>query len=158
MSMNRHLLSRGIASSRTKNFSIGEISKRSGVNIGTIRFYERIKILPAPPRTASGRRAYDGGDLRILAFIRRARELGFSLDEIRVLLRLGAPESRSCREVREVAARRLEDIRSRITDLAAIERLLAGAIAECSDDPVATCPILEILDGQRGNSDNKNLI
>jgi DNA-binding transcriptional MerR regulator len=98
MSMNRHLLSRGIASSRTKNFSIGEISKRSGVNIGTIRFYERIKILPAPPRTASGRRAYDGGDLRILAFIRRARELGFSLDEIRVLLRLGAPESRSCRE------------------------------------------------------------
>jgi len=153
MSMNRHLLSRGIASSRT--FSIGEISKRSGVNVGTIRFYERMKVLPAPPRTASGRRAYDGGDLRILAFIRRARELGFSLDEIRALLCLGAPENGSCREVREVAARRLEDIRSRITDLAAIERLLAGAIAGCSDDPVATCPILEVLDGRSANSKSK---
>ena len=67
------------------------------------------------------------------------------------MLRLGAPENGLCRDVRKVAARRLEDIRSRITDLAEIERFLTGAIAECSDDPVATCPILEILDGQRGS-------
>jgi MerR family transcriptional regulator, mercuric resistance operon regulatory protein len=155
MSLNRHQLNRGITSSRTEVLSIGEISKRSGVNIGTIRYYERIKVLPAPPRTASGRRAYDARDLRILGFIRRSRELNFSLDEIRALLRLGAPENGLCRDVRKVAAHRLEDIRSRIILLAQIERLLAGAIGECSGDPVSTCPVLEILDGQSVNSSQR---
>jgi MerR family transcriptional regulator, mercuric resistance operon regulatory protein len=82
---------RAITSLRADGFPIGELSKHSGVNIETIRYYERIKMLPAPPRTASGRRVYGATDLRILAFIRRSRELGFSLDEIRALLRLGAP-------------------------------------------------------------------
>ena len=79
-----------ITLSRAENLPIGELSKRSGVNIETIRYYERIKMLPAPPRTASGRRVYGPHEARILAFIRRSRELGFSLDEIRALLRLGA--------------------------------------------------------------------
>ena len=76
----------------------------SGVNIETIRYYERVKLLSPPPRTASGRRVYDSTDLRMLVFIRRSRELGFSLVEIRELLRLGGPEKASCREVREIAA------------------------------------------------------
>ena len=80
---------RPITSSRAENLPIGELSKQSGVNIETIRYYERVKMLAPPPRTASGRRVYDSTDLRILVFIRRARELGFSLDEIRALLRLG---------------------------------------------------------------------
>jgi MerR family mercuric resistance operon transcriptional regulator len=67
------------------------------VNIETIRYYERIRMMPTPPRTASGRRVYGTADLWRLAFIRRARELGFSLDEIRALLRLGGPEKASCR-------------------------------------------------------------
>src|SRR5262245_52095962 len=68
--------------------SIGELSRRTGVNIETIRYYERIKMLPAPPRTASGRRVYGPAEIGSLAFIRRSRELGFTLDEIRALLTL----------------------------------------------------------------------
>src|SRR5262249_33044200 len=80
---------RTITSSRAENLLIGELSKRSGVNIETIRYYERVNILVPPPRTGSGRRVYDSTALRILVFVRRSRELGFSLDEIRALLRLG---------------------------------------------------------------------
>ena len=78
-----------ITASRAEMLPIGVLSKRSGVNIETIRYYERVKMLAPPPRTASGRRVYDLTDLRILVFIRRSRELGFSLDEIRALLQLG---------------------------------------------------------------------
>ena len=121
-----------ITSSGAENILIGEMSKHSGVNIETIRYYERIEMLPPPPRTASGRRVYDTTDLRILVFIRRSRELGFSLDEIRALLRLGGPAKASCREVREIAARHLEDIRAKLNDLNKLERLLSKTIARCS--------------------------
>ena len=86
-----------ITVSRAENVAIGELSRLSGVNIETIRYYERVKMLAPPPRTAGGRRIYGSNDLRILVFIRRARELGFSLDDIRALLRLGGPEKASCR-------------------------------------------------------------
>src|SRR5229473_349005 len=108
---------RAITASRAENLPIGELSRLSGVNIETIRYYERVKMLPAPPRTTSGRRVYGAMDLRILVFIRRSRELGFSPDEIRALLRLGAPGMASCSEVREIAAHHLEDIRSKLGDL-----------------------------------------
>jgi MerR family transcriptional regulator, mercuric resistance operon regulatory protein len=140
---------RGITSSRAENLPIGELSKRSGVNIETIRYYERIRMLPAPPRTASGHRIYAAPDLRILAFIRRSRELGFSLDEIRALLRLGAPGKASCSEVKEIATRHLHDIRAKISDLAKLERLLAKTISRCSGNKVPDCPVLDILDIQR---------
>ncbi|MGG6547635.1 UNVERIFIED_CONTAM: MerR family transcriptional regulator, partial [Prevotella sp. 15_C9] len=84
--------------------TIGKLSELTGVNIETIRYYERIGMLPAPPRTVSGRRIYDSTDVRTLAFIRRSRELGFSLDEIRSLIRLSGPAKATCREVREIAA------------------------------------------------------
>jgi MerR family mercuric resistance operon transcriptional regulator len=138
-----------ITSSRAENLPIGELSKQSGVNIETIRYYERIKMLAPPPRTASGRRVYDSTDLRILVFIRRARELGFSLDEIRALLRLGGPEKASCREVREIAAHHLEDIRAKLGDLKKLERLLAKTVARCSGKTAPDCPVLDILDIQR---------
>src|SRR5262249_17736794 len=134
---------------RAENLPIGEISKRSGVNIETIRYYERIEMLPAPPRTASGRRIYGAFELRLLAFIRRSRELGFSLDEIRALLRLGAPGDASCREVREIARHHLEDIRARIGDLRKLERLLANTIAKCTGSSAPDCPVLDILDVRR---------
>ena len=140
---------RTITSSRAENLPIGELSKQSGVNIETIRYYERIKMLAPPPRTASGRRVYDSTDLRILVFIRRARELGFSLDEIRALLRLGGPEKASCREVREIAAHHLEDIRAKLGDLKKLERLLAKTVARCSGKTAPDCPVLDILDIRR---------
>ena len=138
-----------ITASRAENLPIGELSRRSGVNIETIRYYERIKMLPAPPRTASGRRIYGAFELRLLAFIRRSRELGFSLDEIRALLRLGAPGEASCREVREIARQRLEDIRARIGDLRKLELLLADTIAKCTGSTAPDCPVLDILDVRR---------
>jgi MerR family transcriptional regulator, mercuric resistance operon regulatory protein len=140
---------RAITSSRAENLPIGELSKRSGVNIETIRYYERVKMLAPPPRTDSGRRVYHSTDLRILVFIRRSRELGFSLDEIRALLRLGGPEKASCREVREIAAHHLEDIRARLVDLKKLERLLAKTVARCSGRMAPDCPVLDILDAER---------
>src|SRR5262245_2923833 len=138
-----------ITASRAEALPIGGLSKRSGVNIETIRYYERVKLLSPPPRTASGRRVYDSTDLRTLVFIRRSRELGFSLDEVRALLRLGGPEKASCREVREIAAHHLEDIRSKLRDLKKLERLLATTVARCSGRKAPECPVLDILDIQR---------
>jgi MerR family mercuric resistance operon transcriptional regulator len=140
---------RAITASRAKTLPIGALSKHSGVNIETIRYYERVKMLAPPPRTASGRRIYDLTDLRVLAFIRRSRELGFSLDEIRGLLRLGGPGRASCREVREVAARHLNDIRAKISDLRKLERLLSKTVAQCTGTTAPECPVLDILDIQR---------
>ena len=82
-----------ITDARAEALTIGNLSELTGVNIETIRYYERIKMFPAPPRTAGGRRVYDATHLRILAFIRRSRELGFSLDQVRALIRLNATRS-----------------------------------------------------------------
>ena len=138
-----------ITASRSQNLPIGELSRLSGVNIETIRYYERVKMMTPPPRTPSGRRVYGATDLRILTFIRRSRELGFSLDEIRALLRLGGPEKASCREVREIAAHHLEDIRAKLGDLQKLERLLSKTVARCSGRTAPDCPVLDILDIQR---------
>jgi MerR family mercuric resistance operon transcriptional regulator len=142
---------RAITVSRAKDLPIGVLSRLSGVNIETIRYYERIKIVPAPPRTGGGRRIYTSNDLRVLVFIRRARELGFSLNEIRALLRLGGPEKASCREVREIATHHLQHIRAKLRDLKKLERLLAKTVAKCSGKTAPDCPVLHILDIQRFN-------
>jgi MerR family mercuric resistance operon transcriptional regulator len=132
--------------SRSEGLSIGEVSRLTGVNIETIRYYERISVLPAVSRTGSGRRVYGSRETRTLAFIRRARELGFTLDEIRGLIELGAPGHASCFEVRDIAVRHLEAIRARITDLKRLERLLASTIVKCSGKKVPDCPIIDVLD------------
>jgi MerR family mercuric resistance operon transcriptional regulator len=134
-----------------ETFTIGDLSDQTAVNIETIRYYERIKMLPAPPRTAGGRRVYDATHLRILAFIRRSRELGFSLDEIRTLIRLGGPDKASCRQVREIAAHHLDDIRAKISDLRKMERLLSRTVAQCTGSTAPDCPVLEFLDIRRSS-------
>ena len=106
---------RRITTSRAEKLEgipIGELSRLTSVNIETIRYYEKIKMLQAPPRTEGGHRVYGPTETRVLAFIRRARELGFSLDEIRALLDLGGPGKASCADVRNVATRHLDDIRA----------------------------------------------
>jgi MerR family transcriptional regulator, mercuric resistance operon regulatory protein len=140
---------RVITPSRVENLPIGKLSKRSGVKIETIRYYERVKMLALPPRTASGRRVYDSTALRRLVFIRRSRELGFSLSEIRAMLRLGGPDRATCREIRDIATHHLADIRAKIDDLKKLERLLAGTVAKCSGRTAPDCPVLDILDIQR---------
>ncbi|HLZ05471.1 MAG TPA: helix-turn-helix domain-containing protein [Bradyrhizobium sp.] len=140
-----------ITASRPEDLPIGQLSRLSGVNIETIRYYERIRMLPPPPRSGSGRRIYDSTHLRTLVFIRRSRELGFSLEEIRALLRLGGPAKATCREVREIAAHHLEDIRAKLSDLKKLERLLASTVAKCSGRTAPDCPVLDILDIQRSS-------
>src|SRR5215471_13236565 len=142
---------RAITAARAGELTIGRLSELTGVNIETIRYYERTKVLPAPARTASGRRVYQSADVRTLAFLRRARELGFSLADIRALLRLGGPERASCREVRQIAAHHLDDIRAKIGDLRKLERLLARTVAQCTGTTAPDCPVLDILDVRRSN-------
>jgi len=138
----------GFTVSRAKGVSIGELSRRTGVKVETIRYYEKIRMLPPPPRSPNGRRVYGAGEARILAFIRRTRELGFSLDDVRALLHLSAPGTASCRDVRQIASQHLERIRANIDDLAKLEGLLAKTIARCSGNTVPDCPVLDILDAR----------
>jgi MerR family transcriptional regulator, mercuric resistance operon regulatory protein len=136
------------AAFQVEMFPIGRLSASSGVSIETIRYYERIKLLAPPPRTPGGRRLYREDDLRALVFIRRSRELGFSLEEIRALMRL-ATQGASCRQVRDIAVPRLEDIRAKLRGLRKMERVLGAAVSHCSGRDVPECPILDALVGGR---------
>ena len=129
-----------------ETLSIGGLSRHTRVNIETIRYYERIKMLAAPPRTSSGRRIYGPTEIWNLAFIRRSRELGFTLDEVRALLALSAEDGKNnCGEVREVAARHLADIRAKIVDLRAMARVLSDAVQRCDAGEVPGCPLIDTL-------------
>jgi len=131
---------------RSALLSIGEISRQTGVNIETIRYYERIKMLPAPLRARNGRRVYRPAETRLLAFIRRSRDLGFTLEEIRALLALGGPERASCAKVHEIASAHLANVRTKLADLIKLESILAETVARCSDGATPDCPVLDILD------------
>jgi MerR family mercuric resistance operon transcriptional regulator len=143
---------RPITASRADGVPIGELSRRTGVHIETIRYYEKIKMLPSPGRTAGGHRVYGPQEARILAFIRRGRELGFTLDEIRALLDLSGPGRASCAAVRAIARRHLDDVRAKINDLTKLERLLGRTVARCSGKKVPDCPVLDILDIRRDSA------
>jgi len=125
---------------------IGELSRRTGCNIETIRYYERIGLLPSPARR--GRyRSYEPGDVARLGFVRRSRELGFTIEEIRALLGLAAGGHASCAEARHLAAAHLGDVRSRIADLRRMERVLAAAVRACDAGDSAGCPLIDTLSG-----------
>jgi MerR family mercuric resistance operon transcriptional regulator len=138
-----------ITHSRAEALSIGQLSRHSGVNIETIRYYERIDMLPAPPRTASGRRVYGPAEARTLAFIRRSRDLGFTLEEIRALLALRGPEHAPCADVHRIASAHLANIRQKLSDLTRLESILAETVAQCTDGATPDCPVLDILDAGR---------
>ncbi|HEX6840725.1 MAG TPA: helix-turn-helix domain-containing protein [Stellaceae bacterium] len=129
---------------------IGAASERSGCAIETIRYYERIGLVPKPSRNASRYRVYSPGDVQRLVFIRRARELGFSLDEIRDLLRLAADVAQPCAAVHDVTAGHLADIRAKIADLRKMERLLAEAVRQCELGEQAGCPVIDTLSYNAG--------
>lgn len=132
-----------------KSLKTGELAKRSGVNIETLRFYERKGLLPEPPRRESGYREYPSENVRLIRFIKRAQELGFSLGEIKELLALRVEAGTTCADVREQAEHKLEDVRQKIADLKAIERALGKLTASCTGrGPLSQCPILENLDGE----------
>lgn len=125
--------------------TIGQLARRTGVNVETIRYYERVGVMPRPRRTEGGHRAYVEPEVRRLGFVRRARELGFNLDDVRELLRLVDSGDVTCAEVRERTLRHLTDVRARIADLRRMERVLAATAERCAGDLTPDCPILETL-------------
>ena len=130
---------------RAAHFPIGTLSAATGVNIETIRYYEKIGLIPAPPRTVGRQRVYDSAHLKRLTFIRRSRELGFSLDEIRALLGLVRGGDLSCAEVKTMTEQHVTDIRRKVKDLKKLERVLTELTAKCRGNTVPDCPILDAL-------------
>src|SRR5262249_20125304 len=130
---------------RGSTLTIGALSRRTGVNIETIRFYERIGILEKPPRSAAGHRIYRREQSMRLGFVRRSRELGFSLDEVRRLLQLVDGGRYTCAEVKAITLAHLAEVRRKITDLRRLERTLAAVSDKCRGGKVPDCPIIEAL-------------
>mgnify|MGYP001597910389 CR=1 len=132
-----------MTTSRT-TIPIGELSQRTGCNIETIRYYERISLLPVPLRR--GRyRAYGPSDVRRLSFVRRARELGFPIDSVRALLALADGGAASCEQARDLASEHLRDVRVKIADLRRMEQVLGDTVDACEADDTVSCPLLETL-------------
>jgi MerR family mercuric resistance operon transcriptional regulator len=125
--------------------AIGRLSKHTGTNIETIRYYERVGLLPASARSSGGYRLYGTDQLKRLNFIRRARALGFSLAEVRKLLTLADQKRRPCAEVRVVAAAHLEDVKGKIADLRQMERVLKETVARCEAGSGSHCPMIDAL-------------
>jgi MerR family mercuric resistance operon transcriptional regulator len=128
--------------------SIGTLAKTTGCAADTIRYYERAGLLPRPPRTEGGHRQYAEADRQRLRVIRRSRQLGFSLEEIRNLLALADRRAIDCAAVRGVAALHLEEIGRRVRELQAWRRTLGRLITACEREGGPTCPILDALAGE----------
>ncbi|MEA3539305.1 MAG: MerR family transcriptional regulator [Pseudomonadota bacterium] len=130
--------------------TIGELGKATDTKVETIRYYERIGLLPKPPRTGGNYRAYDAVELGRLSFIRRARDLGFPLDQVRALLSLSDDRGRDCATVDALARDHLSEVERKIADLTALRRELAALITSCGGGTVADCRIIEALAPHNG--------
>jgi|LNAP01.1.fsa_nt_gb DNA-binding transcriptional MerR regulator len=124
---------------------IGELSARSGVNIETIRYYERIGVLPQPARQSNGRRSYGEIDAQRLGFIRHARDLGFDLSAVRTLLALQEQPEASCENASKIAREQLEAVEERIDRLLKLRDELSRMVDECSRGVVSECRVIDTL-------------
>jgi MerR family mercuric resistance operon transcriptional regulator len=132
-----------------ESLKVGEVAKQAGVNLQTIHYYERLGLLPKPPRTGSNYRAYPTNAVLRVRFIKRAQELGFTLKEIKELLSLRAAPRTRCSDVRRRAEAKVQDIDEKVRTLQAMRRALTKLIGECSGiGPVTECPIVEALDSE----------
>lgn len=125
--------------------TIGEVGRRTGLRAGAIRHYEQIGLLPSPPRTEGNRRLYSADDVTRLSFIRQARRLGFSLDEVRDLLTLADKPQRDCTDADSIAARHLAGIRGRIAQLRRLEHELADMVGAPCAGTTEQCNVLRTL-------------
>ena len=141
-----------ITNARPASLSIGQLSRVTGVNIETIRYYEGIGLVAAPARNASGYRQYSQDHLRQLMFVRHCRDMGFSISEIRSLQALANDPGRSCAEIAALAKAHLLDVRSKLAGLRRLERTLAGLVASCNGRRVAECQILKELGAMAANA------
>lgn len=126
-------------------FTIGQLAKRTGTKVETVRYYERIGLMPNPLRSDGNQRRYDRRHLDRLGFIRHSRELGFPLDDIRKLLDLIDDPSRSCSQADGIARRNLRAVETRIARLEALKNELNRMIAECAHGRIAECRVIEVL-------------
>jgi len=131
--------------SKKSGLSRGILAKRSGVNSETIRYYEKIELMPDPVRSEGGHRIYNDTHLRRLLFIRRCRELGFSLKEIRGLLELVDEGDYTCAEVRDRTTVHLNDVKQKLRDLKKMQRTLKIMVSQCDGGFVPECPIIDTL-------------
>lgn len=133
--------------------TIGEVARRAGVKVETLRYYERHGLVPEPARSAAGYRQYGADTVRRIRFIRRAKALGFTLAEIRELLGLRAAPGVSCADVRAQAEAKIAEIDTRLQALVRMKSALARLARECGTGPVSECPILEALDADGRDDD-----
>jgi Cu(I)-responsive transcriptional regulator len=124
---------------------IGELGEATATKVETIRYYEQTGLLPPPERTSANYRRYDADHLARLSFIRRSRDLGFSIDQVRALLDLSDDRSRDCRTVDEIATDHLREVDRKIADLQALRAELSRLITSCEGGTTAECRILEAL-------------
>ncbi|MGB9663834.1 MAG: heavy metal-responsive transcriptional regulator [Ignavibacteria bacterium] len=129
-------------------YFVGQIAKQVGVNVETIRYYERIKLLPRPKRIESRYRIYDEMDLKRLLFIKHAKELGFTLREIKELIELRIDSKAKCKDVKSLTENKLRDIDNRIRVLQNIRKVLVKLIDQCVNEEISSmeCPILEAIE------------
>ncbi|MBP7703701.1 MAG: helix-turn-helix domain-containing protein [Caulobacter sp.] len=125
--------------------TIGELSRRTGVKVPTIRFYEQSGLLPEPPRTDSGRRLYGPDDQRRLAFIRHARDLGFEMAALRALLDLSDQPDMPCGQVDAIARAHLGAVEAKISQLIALKGELERMVESCAHGRVSSCRVIEAL-------------
>lgn len=130
---------------RDEFLAIGSISEATGVNIETIRYYERIGLLARPRRTPARHRRYGVEHQQRLFFIRRARELGFSIAEIKALLGLTGTRNRTCAEIKSLTEAHLAAVHHKIRDLKRLERTLSTLAKQCGDGKLSPCPVLDAL-------------
>ncbi|APR38172.1 MerR family transcriptional regulator [Paraburkholderia sp. SOS3] len=128
----------------TDTYSIGSLSQLAGVNVETIRYYEKVDLLPAASRASNGYRQYDGKSLERLSFIRRGRELGFTIDEIRDLLTLAHHPERPCADADRMTRAHIADIEGKIRDLQRMRRALRQ-VAHCAGPTAEHCKLLHAL-------------
>ncbi len=125
-----------------RGLTIGRLAASAGVHLETVRYYERIGLMPEPGRTPGGHRSYEPAHRQRLRFIRRSRELGFGIDAIRKLVALSEPEVNACAEVRLMAAGQVAAIDAKVADLLRLRGVLQQAVGACGDDTGAKCPVL----------------
>ena len=130
---------------KTTLIGIGKAADKSGCNIETIRYYERIRLLEDPGRSSGGHRLYNAAQVQKLAFIKRARELGFSLHEIKALLTLSSEEQRDCVSARAITNQHLDEVRRKIVDLQKLEEVLSNLSEQCESEQFKQCPVLMSL-------------
>lgn len=136
-----------------RELNIGGLSKETGVKVVTIRFYEKIGVLTAAPRTAGNYRIYSQQHVRRLHFVRRCRDLGFSLDQIQDFLQLSSASGSSCAEVCQISRRHLKDVESKLADLKRLASELRRITSSCSGTrPISECRIIEALSKPNGSS------